>query len=484
MDTHAEFRISERDTLAIRLAVVIGVLALGLITGANPIGVSALAVGFAIYTAALQFVLLPRFQTDTWIYGMISADALFSGAVAIVLGLPGPTVAVPALFTIQAALFLDYRGAAVSASLGIVATIGGGLVASSNAIDALSSTVPVITGVAALSAYIASSRFSERAVRRQAGRVDQADSGAAMMLAGLRPIASANDETTALDALTRSILTITGLDAVAVYTRAGGLGLQKRVVLTRDGDNEAANAVDGSFEESMHGESAAARAAAQGVALSLGSIGVGGQSASEQMPAWATQMGYNSGVVAPMVVGHLTAGVVFGLRRDQDSVTLEQIDLMERFVALSARVVAAHNSGTQPASRNRLSLELDAAGRAEIGEARPIITMDGLTLDPATDRSSVVGVPVSLSRSEFNLLYALAGSPGQVVDPGSLIESAFSDAPDSGQRTVDTTIYRLRRKLSRVPSGEDLIRTVRGKGYLLVPPVVDSTSDQVSATAD
>ena len=484
MDTHAEFRISERDTLAIRLAVVIGVLALGLITGANPIGVSALAVGFAIYTAALQFVILPRFQTDTWIYGMISADALFSGAVAIVLGLPGPTVAVPALFTIQAALFLDYRGAAVSASLGIVATIGGGLVASSNAIDALSSTVPVITGVAALSAYIASSRFSERAVRRQAGRVDQADSGAAMMLAGLRPIASANDETTALDALTRSILTITALDAVAVYTRAGGLGLQKRVVLTRDGDNEAANAVDGSFEESMHGESAAARAAAQGVALSLGSIGVGGRSASEQMPAWATQMGYNSGVVAPMVVGHLTAGVVFGLRRDQDSVTLEQIDLMERFVALSARVVAAHNSGTQPASRNRLSLELDAAGRAEIGEARPIITMDGLTLDPATDRSSVVGVPVSLSRSEFNLLYALAGSPGQVVDPGSLIESAFSDAPDSGQRTVDTTIYRLRRKLSRVPSGEDLIRTVRGKGYLLVPPVVDSTSDQVSATAD
>jgi DNA-binding response OmpR family regulator len=140
----------------------------------------------------------------------------------------------------------------------------------------------------------------------------------------------------------------------------------------------------------------------------------------------------------------------------------------------------------QPAARNRLSLELDAAGRAGIGEARPIIKMDGLVLDPATDRSSVAGVPVSLSRSEFDLLYALARSPGEVVDPGSLVQSAFGQAPDSGGRTVDATIYRLRRKLSRAPAGDDLVRTVRGKGYLLTPPAIGSESVQESAaiTAD
>ena len=126
--------------------------------------------------------------------------------------------------------------------------------------------------------------------------------------------------------------------------------------------------------------------------------------------------------------------------------------------------------GAQPAGRNRLSLELDAAGRPDIGEARPVIKMDGLTLDPATDRSSVGGVAVSLSRSEFDLLYALAGSPGRVVDPGSLVESAFGGSSGGGQKTVDATIYRLRRKLSRAPAGGGLIRTVRGKGYLLDPP--------------
>jgi hypothetical protein len=191
----------------------------------------------------------------------------------------------------------------------------------------------------------------------------------------------------------------------------------------------------------MNVESAAARAPAQGVALALG---IGGP-ASDGMPSWAIQMGYEFGVVAPMIVGHIPFGVAFGLCRDANSLTLDQIDQMERFVSLSARLVAVHNSGAQSSARDRLSLELDAAGRTELGESRPIIKMDGLTLDPATDRSSVVGVPVSLSRSEFDLLYALAGTPGQVMDPGSLIESAFGDSPDGAQRAVDTTHYRLRR---------------------------------------
>ncbi len=476
MDTHAEFRNSERETLAIRLAVVAGALLFGLVTGADLIGVAVLAVAFASYTVVLQFILLPRFRSDRWIYGMMGGDLLFTGGAAAILGLPGPAIAIPALFAAQYALFLGYRGAAISAILGITATLGGGIIAGGVALDAISATVPVISGAAALSGYIASSRFSERSARREAQRGNDSDARAARLLDGLRPISFANDETTALEAFARSILTITGFDAVVVYTRSGGLGLQQRLLLKRDGEDDTANDSTGAFEESMHGESAAARAAAQGVALSLG---IGGP-ASEGMPGWATRMGYASGVVAPMVVGHITAGVAFGLCRDENSLTLEQIDQMERFVSLSARLVAAHNSGTQSAARNRLSLELDAAGRTELGEFRPIIKMDGLTLDPATDRSSVVGVPVSLSRSEFDLLYALAATPGQVMDPASLIESAFGDAPDDGQRAVDTTLYRLRRKLSRAPEGEDLIRTIRGKGYLLMPPSAEKVSEDIS----
>ncbi|MDP6824048.1 MAG: winged helix-turn-helix domain-containing protein [Dehalococcoidia bacterium] len=482
MDTHAEFRDSERATLPLRFAVVIGVLALGVGTGADPLAVAALGGGFAFYTGVLQFALLPRFQSDAWIFGMIGADAAFTGLAAAALGLPGPVIAIPVLFAGQHALFLGYRGAGVSAFLGIAAVTGGGVIAGSDVSLAISTTIPLIAGVAALSGYIASGRFAERSMRRKTERNNYSNSRAARMLDGLRPVASAGDETTALEAFARSILTVTGFDAVAVYTRSGGLGFQQRVILSRDGEDNPAGHTTGAFEESMHGDSAAARAAAQGVALAIGP----GGSPSEQMPAWATQMGFSSGVVAPMIAGHLTVGVAFGLSREEAGATLARIEDMEQFVSLSSRLVAAHNSGMQPAARNRLSLELDAAGRAGIGEARPIIKMDGLVLDPATDRSSVAGVPVSLSRSEFDLLYALARSPGEVVDPGSLVQSAFGQAPDSGGRTVDATIYRLRRKLSRAPAGDDLVRTVRGKGYLLTPPAIGSESVQESAaiTAD
>lgn len=475
MDTHAEFRFSERQTLLARLAVVAGALAFGLVTGSSPVGVASLVVGFALYTAVLQFLLLPRFQSDTWIYGMVGADMLYVAAVAAILSLPGPAIAIPALFVAQHALFLGYRGAGISAALGITAAIAGSIGAGADLLDVASTSVPVISGAAAIAGFIASDRFAQRSARRVAERNNDSDIGATRTLDGLKPIASANDEASALEAFARSLMTITGFDGVAVYTRSGGLGLQRRVVLSRDGD-QTGDQSSADFEQSIHGESPAARAAAQGVALTLGG--------AEEMPGWATRSGYASGVVAPMVVGHLTAGVAFGFSRNAAIPTLELIDQMERFVSLSARLVAAHNPGAQPAVRNRLSLELDAAGRADVGESRPIIKVDGLTLDPTTDRSSVVGVPVSLSRSEFDLLYALASSPGEVIDPVSLIESAFGESADGGQRTVDATIYRLRRKLSRAPSGEDLIKTVRGKGYLLVPPVTDSQPEQTALSAD
>ena len=56
MDTHAEFRFSERQTLLVRLGVIAVTFAVGVVTGISPLGVATLAVGFALYTALLQWV--------------------------------------------------------------------------------------------------------------------------------------------------------------------------------------------------------------------------------------------------------------------------------------------------------------------------------------------------------------------------------------------------------------------------------------------
>lgn len=475
MDTHAEFRFSERQTLLVRLGVIAVTFAVGVVTGISPLGVATLAVGFALYTALLQWVLLPHFKSDIWIYGLIAADMVFAGTVSAVFGLPGPAIAITVFFIAQHALFLGYRGAGISAALGVFATVTGSGLGGFDLQDAITTVVPVTAAVAAISGFIASDRFDQRSGRRLAEQSNIFDIRATRIVDGLKPIASANDESSALEAFGKSLMTVVGFDGVAIYTRSGGLGLQRRVLLPYE-ENDSAHQTSVEIDESIHGESSAARAASQGIPLTLGD--------TEPMPKWATEMGYSTGVVAPIMVSHLTVGVVFGFRNDDTAPSLELIDQTEGFVSLSARFVAAHNSGTQLARRNRLSLELDAAGRTNIGEARPIIKLDGLTLDPATDRSSVVGTPVALSRSEFNLLYALASSPGQIVDPGSLIKSTFGESPDSSQRNVDSTIYRLRRKLSRAPSGEDLIKTVRGKGYLLVPPANEKSAEEVFAGAD
>ena len=466
VDTYAEFRLSERKTLPLRIAVVVAALVLALATGGDPPGVAALAVGFASYTALLQLVLLSRFRSDAWIYGMVGADAVFAGLAAAVLGLPGPAIAVPVAFVVQHALYLGYRGAATSAIVATLATLAGGIASGTAALSALAASAPVIAGAAALSAYVAEERFSERTGRRESERTHDANARAARILDGLRPIATALDEPGALNAFARSLITVTGFEAVAIYTRDGSSNLRMRAALASESEIEFASGAMNGAQESVNGDSAAARAASQGVALAIGA----GSPASGEVPLWATRMGYASGVVAPLVTGHLTIGVVFGLDRDSAPVTSERIDQMEQFVSLAARLATAHGDGASPAARDRLSLELGAAGRGDIGNQRPVIKMDGLTLDPANDRSSVAGVPVPLSRTEFDLLYALAGSPGRVVDPGSLVKMAFGDSADSSQRTVDATMYRLRRKLSRAPAGEDLIRTVRGQGYVLVPP--------------
>ena len=254
MDTHSEFRISERATLAARLALVFGVLALGLATGVNPVGVATIAGGFAVYTTVLQFILLPHFRSDAWIYGMVGTDALFAGTVAAVLGLPGPAIAIPALFVLQHALFLGYRGAAISAVLGTTAAFNGGVAAGASALDAITITAPVLAGAASLSGYIASDRFQQRTARREAERLNDTNSRAARMLEELRPIALASDEATALETFARSILTVTGFDAVAVYTRSGGLGLQKRVLLSRGGEDDPNGQPVGASEESLRGK--------------------------------------------------------------------------------------------------------------------------------------------------------------------------------------------------------------------------------------
>ena len=75
------------------------------------------------------------------------------------------------------------------------------------------------------------------------------------------------------------------------------------------------------------------------------------------------------------------------------------------------------------------------------------------------------GVLVTLSTGEFRLLRAFIERPQRVLSRDQLLDLAFSNDSEVFDRAVDVQVSRLRKKLERPETGE-LIRTVRGEGYL------------------
>ena len=79
------------------------------------------------------------------------------------------------------------------------------------------------------------------------------------------------------------------------------------------------------------------------------------------------------------------------------------------------------------------------------------------------------GIVVDLSTGEYDLLLAFLEAPQRVLTREFLLDAARNRAIDAFDRSIDVQVSRLRRKLG---STEDLIKTVRGAGYLFAVDVI------------
>jgi len=100
-------------------------------------------------------------------------------------------------------------------------------------------------------------------------------------------------------------------------------------------------------------------------------------------------------------------------------------------------------------------------------KAPAVIRVGGLEID--SERYTVIwkGQALHLTPSEFDLLVVLAGRPGQTFTRQQLMDDLYGGAASSVDRSVDSHIKNLRRKLETA-SGEHLIETVYGVGYRFV----------------
>jgi DNA-binding response OmpR family regulator len=98
------------------------------------------------------------------------------------------------------------------------------------------------------------------------------------------------------------------------------------------------------------------------------------------------------------------------------------------------------------------------------------LVVGGLTIDPLTRQVSLDGLPVDLSRKEFDLLLALAQRAGEVVTKRELLADVWRQAYGGGDRTVDVHLSWLRRKLGETAADPRYLHSVRGVGVRLAAP--------------
>jgi DNA-binding response OmpR family regulator len=116
--------------------------------------------------------------------------------------------------------------------------------------------------------------------------------------------------------------------------------------------------------------------------------------------------------------------------------------------------------------RSRVKAVLRRANVARNGDAadEPLVHGD-LSVDFAKRQVELRGNPVRLTYVEFEILAALARSPGRVFSRNMLLERLWGDSSFRDPRTIDVHIRHLREKLELDPANPELIFTVRGVGY-------------------
>jgi two-component system response regulator CpxR len=101
-------------------------------------------------------------------------------------------------------------------------------------------------------------------------------------------------------------------------------------------------------------------------------------------------------------------------------------------------------------------------------DLRHPIRVGPLAVDPAALSVTVADIRIRLTTAEFLVLEALARVPGRMQSRAALTEAALGRRLEAYDRSIDTHVANLRRKLGPADRSEIEIRSVRGAGYMLV----------------
>jgi two-component system response regulator ChvI len=98
-------------------------------------------------------------------------------------------------------------------------------------------------------------------------------------------------------------------------------------------------------------------------------------------------------------------------------------------------------------------------------DAARLLDRGHLSMDQERHTCTWKGEPVTLTVTEFLILYSLAQRPGVVKSRNALMDAAYDDQVYVDDRTIDSHIKRLRKKFKAVDDDFEMIETLYGVGY-------------------
>ena len=147
---------------------------------------------------------------------------------------------------------------------------------------------------------------------------------------------------------------------------------------------------------------------------------------------------------------------------------------VDRIVGLE---IGADDYVTKPFSKRELLARIRSVLRrgaqpAELNPPKAVLRFHQYTVDINARRiSDQTGRDISLTSAEFDLLVCFIQSPQRVLSRDQILDKVHGRNGDPFDRSIDTLVSRLRKKIEVASDGERLIATIRNHGYLFTPTV-------------
>lgn len=143
-------------------------------------------------------------------------------------------------------------------------------------------------------------------------------------------------------------------------------------------------------------------------------------------------------------------------------------EVIARIRAITRRIsMDEKNGGTRLLSSGYAKAETPLTEENNASETE-VLTVGGLTLNKLSRDVIAEGVPVVLTPTEFKMCELLMSHPGRVFSRTHLLQAVQDMAFEGYDRTIDSHIKNLRKKLNAAPEAAYMIKTVYGIGYKMI----------------